>query len=651
MPRPIQANQRYVAGLDGIRAIAVVAVIAFHTNFPGATGGMLGVGVFFTLSGYLITDLLLNHWRRRGDLGLGTFWLRRARRLLPALFLMLAVVSICVAVFDASQLSGTRRQVIAAIGYFNNWSTIAQHGSYFARFAAPLPLDHLWSLAIEEQFYLVWPWLLLAGIKFVRGRRRLALLTLLGALASAIAMGVLYHPGYDPTRVYEGTDTRAFGLLIGAALAMVLPLNGRRGEGARRSVPADVRKVLDGVGVTGFVCVLVLVFATNSFSSFLYPYGFLLLSIATVAMILPALEPTSRFGAALSWGPLRWVGVRSYGIYLWQWPIIALASPNRTTFSFFGALLEVGATVLAASLSWKYVEQPIRHGALRRLWRQARAGASRLEARRRAVRLSTAAAGASLLSIIGLAGALPVVSASVGSTKDQLLRRVPKSTDPRRVASVVPALTTQTATRTSCRSAVYIGDSTSEGSISADYIPNPTQRLPAQLTDVGVTTSYPEISGARSIVEIFEGQPNAQQVAQQHLSDGFNGCWILAMGTNDVDNTDTGSNVGLAERIDRMMSTVQGQRVLWINAVTLVRSGPYAEDGMLRWNKALGAACQKYPNMRVFDWASWAKPSYFIPDGIHYYTPGYITRTHLIAKALAAAFPYGQQSSPSCVVH
>jgi peptidoglycan/LPS O-acetylase OafA/YrhL len=649
VPRPIQADQRYVAGLDGIRALAVVAVIAFHVNFPGASGGMLGVGVFFTLSGYLITDLLLDRWRRRGDLALRNFWLARARRLLPALFVMLAVVSVCVAVFDASQLDATRRQVIAAIFYFNNWSTIAEHGSYFARFAAPLPLDHLWSLAIEEQFYLVWPWLLLAGVKFVHGRGRLAVLALVGALASAIAMGVLYHPGYDPTRAYEGTDTRAFGLLIGAALAMVLPLNGR--DGAWRSAPADVRKILDLLGLAGFVCVLVLVFATNSFSSFLYPYGFLLLSLATVAMIVPALEPTSRFAAALSWGPLRWVGVRSYGIYLWQWPIISLASPSQTGFNFFRAVLEVGATVLAASLSWKYVEQPIRHGALGRLWQQAKAGASRFEARRRAVRLSGTAAVASLLSIIGLAGALPVVSNSVGSTKVQLLRRVPKArTDARPVASVVPALNTQTATRASCRSAVYIGDSTSEGSISTDYIPNPAQRLPAQLVEVGVTTTYLEISGARSIVEIFQGQPNAQQVAQQHIASGFHGCWILAMGTNDVDNLSTGSNVGLPERIDRMMSSVHGQAVMWINAVTLVRSGPYAEDGMLRWNRALGAACQKYPNMRVFDWASWARPSYFIPDGIHYYTPGYIARTHLIARALAAAFPYGQSPSPSCVV-
>ena len=133
MPRPVEAGRSYIPGLDGLRAVAVMMVIAYHLNIPGASGGNLGVGVFFTLSGYLITDLLLDHWRRSGHLGLGIFWLRRARRLLPALFVMLAVVSVCVAIFDASQLGGTRRQVIAAIGYFNNWSTIAQNSSYFAR--------------------------------------------------------------------------------------------------------------------------------------------------------------------------------------------------------------------------------------------------------------------------------------------------------------------------------------------------------------------------------------------------------------------------------------------------------------------------------------------------------------------------------------
>ncbi len=166
MPRPVERSQRYVPGLDGLRAIAVLCVIAYHINVRWAQGGMLGVGVFFTLSGYLITDLLLEHYRRRGDLGLGQFWIRRARRLLPALFLMLAVVSVWVALFHTSLLGDVRRQVISGAFYFANWSTIATHGSYFSRFAAPLPLDHLWSLSIEEQFYLVWPWVLLVGDLF-----------------------------------------------------------------------------------------------------------------------------------------------------------------------------------------------------------------------------------------------------------------------------------------------------------------------------------------------------------------------------------------------------------------------------------------------------------------------------------------------------
>ena len=149
MPRPAESGRKYIAGLDGIRAIAVLAVIAYHLNFAWAKGGKLGVGVFFTLSGYLITDLLLSHWERRGSLGLENFWVRRARRLLPALFVMLAVVSIFAALFDASHLADFRKQVFAATFYFSNWSTIVEHGSYFSRFAPPLPLDHLWSLAIE----------------------------------------------------------------------------------------------------------------------------------------------------------------------------------------------------------------------------------------------------------------------------------------------------------------------------------------------------------------------------------------------------------------------------------------------------------------------------------------------------------------------
>ena len=657
MPPPVQRDRPYVPGLDGIRALAVLSVIAFHLGVPGAQGGMLGVEVFFTLSGYLITDLLLAHWDRHGNLGLTTFWLRRARRLLPALFLMLIVVSVWVALFDAAQLAAVRRQVIAASLYFANWSTIAQHGSYFARFVAPLPLDHLWSLSIEEQFYLVWPWLLLIGVRAVRSRRRLALVTLIGAAGSAFLMGQLYHPGYDPTRVYEGTDTRAFALLIGAALAMVRP-----SRTAMRAAGPSIANVLDGIGVAGLVAIAVLIWRTNAFSSFLYPTGFVLLSLATAVVVAAVVNPSSRLGEILGWGPLRWLGVRSYGIYLWQWPIIVLASPNATGFNFFRAVPEVAATLLIASLSWQYVEEPIRRGALGRPWRQFRSGARQVGVSRRVQGLTGATAAAVLLAVVGLSGGLPAASAGASAAKtaklptrlsDSVTTRSSRRADPvprhaRTQAAATPVLTGPP--RSSCRSVVYIGDSTSEGELSTDYIPNPRLRLDAQLADVGVKTFYPEISGARSIVETFEGFPNAATVAENHISAGYRGCWILALGTNDVDNVASGANVGLAARVIRMMSVIGKQPVLWVDAVTILSNGPYSEASMQNWNKALAAECRNYPNMRIYDWAAHVKTKWFIPDGIHYYSPGYVARSHDISQGLAKAFPAKVPPSAACVV-
>jgi len=247
MPKPVGSDQRYMPGLDGLRAIAVLAVIAFHEQFSWAPGGLLGVGVFFTLSGYLITDLLLSGWLATGRAHLANFWLRRARRLLPALFVMLAVVTAWVTLLDRARLSSLRGPVAAAATYSSNWYLIIQGQSYFSRFAPPQPLDHLWSLAVEEQFYLIWPWVLLAGLYFIRRRRSaraiswLALPTLALAAGSAALMWLLYHPAVDPTRVYEGTDTRACGLLIGAALAMVVERPGRQGRQARPAGPRCAR--------------------------------------------------------------------------------------------------------------------------------------------------------------------------------------------------------------------------------------------------------------------------------------------------------------------------------------------------------------------------------------------------------------------------
>ena len=205
--------------------------------------------------------------------------------------------------------------------------------------------------------------------------------------------------------------------------------------------------------------------------------------------------------------------------------------------------------------------------------------------------------------------------------------------------------------RTSCSSVVHIGDSTSEGLVSSDYLPKRSQRLPSQFARVGATHQHLEITGATSIVETLPGGTNAYDVARRLVANGYHGCWVLALGTNDAADVYVGSTISLATRIERMMSVIGNQPVLWVNAKSLVSSGPYSESDMQNWNNALTAACSKYPNMRVFDWAAMARDAWFIPDGIHYTSPGYAARAHLIANALARAFPSSDPAgSLGCVV-
>lgn len=202
---------------------------------------------------------------------------------------------------------------------------------------------------------------------------------------------------------------------------------------------------------------------------------------------------------------------------------------------------------------------------------------------------------------------------------------------------------------TSCRSVAHIGDSTSVGMVSAASLPARAQRLPAQYARVGVRHLLADASGGRSVVEVLPGQVNGYLTAQGMASRGFHGCWVLALGTNDTANVSAGSAAGRLARIRQMMSAAGGQPVLWVNTRTLDTSGPWAEANMRLWNSALQQSCARYPNLRVFDWASAAQPGWFIPDGIHYTQAGYAARAHAIADALARAYPAGGHSS-GCLV-
>lgn len=322
MPEPIRQSGRYMAGLDGLRALAVIAVIAYHLNERWAPGGLLGVGVFFVLSGYLITDILITQWKTLGKVELRTFWIRRARRLLPALLLMLIAAGAWILLFDRPRMASLQEEVLAGLTYVSNWWLIFRQVSYFESFGPPSPLGHLWSLSVEEQFYLLWPILLLLGLKFTPRRAQLAGLTLAGAAVSAAAMAWLYEPGTDPSRVYYGTDTRAFGLLIGAALAMVWP---------SRKLSSDIapaaRRTMDALGAAGLGTIGFMIWRTDEYDAFLYNGGLVMLSLSAAVVVAVLAHPASRLAGLLSVKPLKWIGVRSYGIYLWHYPVIVLTSP------------------------------------------------------------------------------------------------------------------------------------------------------------------------------------------------------------------------------------------------------------------------------------------------------------------------------------
>ena len=202
---------------------------------------------------------------------------------------------------------------------------------------------------------------------------------------------------------------------------------------------------------------------------------------------------------------------------------------------------------------------------------------------------------------------------------------------------------------TSCRRVAHIGDSTSVGLVSPLDLPDPAQRLAAQYRDVGVRHPWIDASGGRSMVEEMPGQINGYDTARTMVSSGFQGCWVIALGTNDTANVSAGSNVGRMARIQELMSVAHGAPVMWVNVKTLDASGPWSEANMQIWNDTLVQACQQYPNLRVFDWASVAQDGWFISDGIHYTPAGYAVRAHLIARALARAFPRSGQSA-SCLI-
>ncbi len=617
-----QTTLRYLPGLDGLRAISVIAVIWFHYYFlfgskrGWAKGGFLGVEVFFVVSGYLITSLLLSERRETGRLSLKNFWLRRARRLLPALWLLLAVVIAYALLLLPDSIGTLKGDVVAALFYVSNWWQIAAHRSYAESAGRPELLKHLWSLAIEEQFYLFWPLCLMLLLGSL-GRARAVVTMVATAVVSTILMAVIALSSIN--FAYYATFTRLSGLLLGSVMAFFFApyrIRGLPGHGARIA--------LDLAGAFGlFVLVLTFhyytypVLAGNRGSRTVFFGGFLLVDVATLLVIAAAVHPASDLGRLLGWRPLRYVGLRSYSLYLWHYPIFCVTRP-RIDFGHFGHLhgwpvfvVRMALSFGAAELSYRYVESPIRHGALGRY--RERLQTARGARKRRLARRGLVGAGALTLVAFmlgaGLASAQPRTEKFVGPTNGA-------APDPSALAAL-GGVTTTTLDPTPTTH-VTTAASTPGGHPTTTTVPHPKPPS-ARVLAIGdsvmlgaksaLMETIPNIVVDAAVSRQFFQAINVVAIYQQHGL--IPPIVVIGLGTNGQ-VTD-----GL---FDQMMNAIGPSHYVFFLTARVPR--PWEKPT----NDALHRGAQRWgAKVKVLEWRDYAgcHDDWFVPsDGFHLEPPG-----------------------------
>lgn len=578
-----------MSGLDGLRGLAVIAVIAYHLNLSWTPGGFLGVGVFFVLSGYLITDLLVDEWSQDGKINLVNFWFHRFRRLLPAFFVMLLTVIAWVTLFERPMLAKLQEEVLPSLLYVSNWWYIFHNVSYFESFGPPSPITNIWSLAVEEQFYLIWPLLILLGLRFVKDRSKLVGITLLFAIVSALVMTIMYEPGTDPSRVYYGTDTRAFSMLFGASLALVWP-----SRKLSTKVPVQGRMALDLIGGIGLLIIFVMIFTTTQYDDFIYQGGMVILSLATVLLVATLAHPSSRLASVLSWKPLRWIGVRSYGIYLWHYPIIILTNPpvNTSGVNVSLAIFQIVATLVAAALSWRFIENPIRHGALARIWdsiRDRKFNWKKLSVHGKLI--SVAAIPIVFVSLLGMTNIIPAQSVqtnniAVASEKQAVKQEKSEDSKGKQTKHQVQENKKVDSPKQAYKGITVIGDS-----IMINVAPHIQKVFPEAYVDAVIGRQMYEVP---SVISGLKAKGNLGE------------CIVLELGTNGPFKNEQIMDV------IKMLEEANVKKIILVNTRV-----PRPWQNVV--NTTLQEVASDLHHVVLADWyrASENKDGYFAPDGVH----------------------------------
>ncbi|WP_165171350.1 acyltransferase family protein [Adlercreutzia sp. ZJ242] len=604
----MSSKSRYIPALDGLRALAVAAVLLYHMDAAFLPSGLLGVTIFFVLSGYLITGLLIREWGESKTINLPRFWLRRVRRLFPAIAFVLAGTAVLTAVFAPDMLTKLRNDLVAALLWFTNWWYVFQDLSYFEAMGAPSPVTHFWSLAIEEQFYLIWPPVLLLLFRH-RVRKKSIQRGILAACAvSALLMCVLYDPQGDPSRVYYGTDTRAFSLLIGAWLAFEFPAARVCGRG-RRALGASQRKLVGALGAAALAGILAMMAFVSGYSPFLYYGGILVLSLLTGVLILALVDPANLVARFFALRPLVWVGKLSYSIYLWHYPLLLLMNPQNFTGTtpWYAYLGQVAVIVAVSAFSYYFVETPIRHGAIGRVVKEVRAGEVTWVESLKEHALQAGPAAALLLAAVTCCVVVPPTATQTGGylmeegvdpTQAQLGDGGEEGAGADAGAEEEPLTVEQMLAETPGEtpeekahntSFLMIGDSVSRA-----------------LADDGGYGYFGEAFPNATLDAVISRHASAvPEVYQQHVDAGWDGpVVVFSIGTNGVTTSEQ-----IAEMIDAVPAD---KRVFLVNIRT---PQPLEADN----NALLAQAAAERDNVELVDWyaASANHDEYFDGDGTH----------------------------------
>lgn len=592
-------KNRYIPALDGLRAFAVLAVIFYHMGFSWAVGGLLGVTVFFVLSGYLITGLLIVEYRENKRIDLPHFWLRRVRRLVPAIVTVIIATAVLCTIFNHVLLTKMRPDVLPSLFFFSNWWQIFHNVSYFDAIGSPSPLQHFWSLAIEEQFYLVWPPLLFLLFKLGVDEKPLRRGVLVLAAISCLLMAFMYSPAEDPSRVYYGTDTRAFSLLIGAWLAFVWPA-GTLTEQSGGNLTTQGKLIFDGVGAIALIGVLAMCAFVNGYSAFLYRGGILLCSLLTAVVIAVIAHPISALGKFMALPPLVWIGKRSYGMYLWHYPVLLLMTdPNSTTAPHpLWLLLELVLIFVVSALSYTFIENPIRHGALGEWMADVRDGFIYVGDFARTHIVPIAAAGVAVLVAIG--GLLFVPDESGLKDMEALQQasiEAQQQLEEVRNAEVAERI----------YDVILIGDS-----VSVRTIPYFQETFPNGLIDSAISRQMAEA------IDIFAAYEKQGAVNNETVV-------VFALGTNGAITSDI---------VNELLDTVGNKQVYFI---TIRSPQTYTDDN----NMLLYAAANERDNVHIIEWAglSSGHDDWFDGDGTHLTAESAQIYTEMVREAIGYVAP------------